>query len=285
MDCAGVCSIPNCLKTQNGQCIQCNNGFHAKKGICESNDPNCLSYSTNGNCDQCVKGFAILDDGNCHLKDLHCLSFDVNGNCLFCDQDYYINSFQTCSVRQEGCKTYNGGVCTGCQDRFYLWNNLCRPFRKGCASYVGDQCTSCLKGYKLDSSKNLCVSTIGIVTYNDIDLDSDFEDTFNDLGFKTITKVVSSTALTSISSTATFVYSSVWDNTFVNPQIDESNVPCKPSGGWKAKVAEIGQWAGFRVAQPRTFYQVVVQSGADGAYLKTIDIEYTLDGKTFKRLN
>lgn len=34
----------------------------------------------------------------------------------------------------------------------------------------------------------------------------------------------------------------------------------------------------------RTFYQVVLQSGADGAYLKTIDIEYTLDGTTYKRL-
>jgi hypothetical protein len=99
LDCDGICGIPNCLQTKDLQCIKCKSGFHAKKGICQSNDPNCLFYADNGNCDSCIKGFAVLDDGNCHLRDLHCLNFDIAGNCLACDTDYYINKFKTCSVR------------------------------------------------------------------------------------------------------------------------------------------------------------------------------------------
>ena len=88
----------------------------------------------------------------------------------------------------------------------------------------------------------------------------------------------------SISSIATLVYSSVWDLSFTNPQISETFVPCGASSGWKAKQAQVGGWVGYRVPSARTFYQVVLQSGPDGAYINSIDIEYTLDGTTYKRL-
>lgn len=168
------CAIAFCQKTSNGRCDKCVDGYHAKKGTCEVNDPNCNSYADNGNCNDCIKGYSVLDDGNCHFRDAHCRRFNQM-DCLECDDGYYVNIKGTCSVRQKGCATYSKGICVECAPKYYMWDRICKPFKRGCLQYKNNSCVQCEDGY--DLRNGYCLSKIAQVTYNDVQLDDEFDDT------------------------------------------------------------------------------------------------------------
>jgi len=162
------CAIAFCAKTSNGRCDKCVDGYHAKKGICEVDDPNCNSYADNGNCNDCVKAYSVLDDGNCHFRDAHCTRFKLM-DCLECDNGYYVNIKGTCSVQQTGCATYTNGVCVAFSPKYYMWDGFCHPFKEGCLKYEQNKCVQCEDGYNLQ--QGYCLSKITVLNYNDVQID------------------------------------------------------------------------------------------------------------------
>lgn len=202
-----ACAIPFCARTANGRCEKCVEGYHAKKGICEVNDPNCNSYSDNGNCNDCVKAYSVLEDGNCHFRDAHCRRFNLM-DCLECDDGYYVNVKGTCSVRQKGCATYSKGICVECAPKYYMWDRICRPFKKGCLKYVDNKCVQCEDGYNLRSG--YCLSKIAEVTYNDVQLDDEFGSCSNGTDEQFVSRYVSQVMLSPVSVIGKLVYSSVY---------------------------------------------------------------------------
>jgi len=60
----GLCQIPNCVTVKDNACSRCTPGYHLKQGLyCVKNDPICLLYNDDGDCELCDKGYLLMSSG------------------------------------------------------------------------------------------------------------------------------------------------------------------------------------------------------------------------------
>lgn len=143
-DSQGICQpVSSSCKTYDnvtGACTSCYSGYLLIDVICFKNpkpqDPNCANL-TNGVCQQCSRGFYLLN-GTCELVDPLCKSFDYSK--LVCSECYggyqLVNS--TCQVAppsgtMPGCSKFNGSLCVECaRDYYFDANGICVQVSSNC---------------------------------------------------------------------------------------------------------------------------------------------------------
>ena len=86
--------------------------------------------------------------------------------------------------------------------------------------------------------------------------------------------------LSPVSVVGTLVYSSLYSSEYTHCQLSYTG----SSRGWKASKAAADECVGYKVTTAQTFYSVEILNGDDGNYLKQFQIEYTLDGVTYRTL-
>jgi hypothetical protein len=111
--------------------VKCQTAYFSSFGLCQANNPRCLSTEyRGGRCLSCYTGY-VLFNGDC---------YDIS--------------------QQPACLTYDfRSVCVQCRNRFFLTAGTCRPVDPLCLDYRNDTgtCTSCLQGYGLSSLTLQCV--------------------------------------------------------------------------------------------------------------------------------
>jgi hypothetical protein len=46
--------------------VRCKPGYHLKQGLtCVKDDPSCLKYNDDGDCELCDKGYMLMSSGEC----------------------------------------------------------------------------------------------------------------------------------------------------------------------------------------------------------------------------
>lgn len=118
------CKLPMCVRSWQGQCLTCEQGYVSYKGVCRKMDVNCVGYNEKGECQGCKDATYLLNDNACMKK-------------------------------RPGC-VYTGAVCTSCYAPFSWVNNDC--VIEGCmkANFVG--CESCKYPYNLSQSQSCAIA-------------------------------------------------------------------------------------------------------------------------------
>ena len=122
---------------------------------------NCKSInSTNGLCDECIKGF-FLNKG-----DFKCIETDncyesIFGVCITCINGYYLNKIKDKCIKIEksffNCKqTIDEKSCDKCNDYYYLAEDGQCVNTLKCLKSNNGICTKCVEGYYL-TNNNLCI--------------------------------------------------------------------------------------------------------------------------------
>ena len=71
---SGVCQIPYCLNTRDNACVRCSQGYHLKDGLyCVKDDPSCLFYNEDGDCEECARGYLLMSSGECEIAEDNCV--------------------------------------------------------------------------------------------------------------------------------------------------------------------------------------------------------------------
>ena len=73
--------------------------------------------------------------------------------CLECSAGYFLNRFFQCEKQDKNCQAYTNGVCSKCQDKYFLFSDICFPYTQGCVSYSGKDCTQCKTKYVLKNGE------------------------------------------------------------------------------------------------------------------------------------
>ena len=63
------------MRWDNKGCLQCKPLYHAKKGGCIPDSPNCLMYSIDGNCELCSDKWVVGADGECVKGNRACIEY------------------------------------------------------------------------------------------------------------------------------------------------------------------------------------------------------------------
>lgn len=60
----GYCEIPHCVTVKDNACTRCTPGYHIKEGLyCVKDDPSCLRYNEDGDCEVCDSGYMLMSSG------------------------------------------------------------------------------------------------------------------------------------------------------------------------------------------------------------------------------
>ena len=129
------------LPNANGSCFSCPtlNCF-----LCNSSDPS--------TCLECVPGYVVSIGPNgttCVLSStLGCSAVNqTTGVCIECASHYALasnNSCVQCTTRAQactGCDPLEPGVCSSCQNGFYLSSGVCYPCEETCLECTATDCT------------------------------------------------------------------------------------------------------------------------------------------------
>lgn len=147
---------PNCKTLNaNAQCLQCYTGFYynSTRNLCVALNPLCkTSDLTNGNCLTCYPGYS-LSSGTCGVffKDPNCLSYDSSNNCNQCSSRYFLDPTSgQCKSISPLCNGFNSqtGVCLNCYTGYTLQNGACvigtsTTLDPNCKTFNGNTCTQC----------------------------------------------------------------------------------------------------------------------------------------------
>lgn len=169
-------SLVGCLQTNNGECINCANGYRRVNGACQVGVKFCEEYNSDNTCkrcnieyslilDQCKHNFLLgckieqsdhtcsechkpfqLENYQCIIK--NCKSYNDFG-CYACECGFYVNEKRSCQKMQEGCLKYNRGICVECQPHYKLKGGSC--IIDGCLEYDNQFCKQCKEDYELTS--------------------------------------------------------------------------------------------------------------------------------------
>lgn len=115
-------------------------------------DPSCLRYNEDGDCEACARGYMLMSSGECELAEDNCVSQEKNGKCGACKPEYFLNRYYQCQKRDANCEEYNNGVCSKCQKKYFLYDYICFPYTPGCVKYSGKDCVSCRNGWTMRNS-------------------------------------------------------------------------------------------------------------------------------------
>lgn len=273
----GICEIPNCVTVKDNACARCTPGYHLKQGLkCVKNDPICLLYNDDGDCELCDKGYLLMSSGECEIAEDNCLS-QKSGHCLACKAGYFLNAFFQCQKADQNCEAYCNGVCTQCKNKFFLYEDICFPYSPGCVTYQGKDCTVCKSTYTLRNGECFALKKPSLQLEGQDD-EYDFEITPIDI---TKSKYYIDN-LSPVSSLGKCFYSSYIIG-YTDPRLisEEENLYPK---GWKAEYSREGEYIGYNIDnEPATFYAIQIE-GVDSYYITSFYLEYSVDGVNFIRI-
>lgn len=165
--CVQVDASENCSVYNYFDCAECETGQYY--------DPNAYITNLISNSKTLFEYYRDIVDGRFETRIsqfcitptvTHCDSMLFGSNCMKCSDGYYRNPNGTCAKKplepMQNCKLYSGeGVCSQCQDGFYVENNQCKKHttQNECLNYATDknQCSECNAGFYLDLNKR-CTS-------------------------------------------------------------------------------------------------------------------------------
>ena len=111
-------------------CTQCSYRWvFLPNATCKQVSDLCDTYSGNGSCLTCYKGYALSKAGNCEVSENdYCLFADnMTSICIECYPGYIIDN-GLCTVSNPLCKTANKlGECTSCYRTYVLYKKVCMP--------------------------------------------------------------------------------------------------------------------------------------------------------------
>jgi len=97
----------------NGHCLKCGTNYKVSDNICVEKIPNCQTYDSDGNCEECKTDYTFVD-GNKTI----CFKKSELGNQYFADSSDPKNYIK-CSTAISNCdRCTNSNACTKCMDNF-----------------------------------------------------------------------------------------------------------------------------------------------------------------------
>jgi len=157
-----------CKTCTNNTCIECNDGFFLRGGMCMRCHGNCRTCSDGDVCDTCLVGYWGLTCFNvCSEGCVECNK--DNGDCTACRLGYYgPYCKQTCPRRCIGVPAVlpvcdiNMGTCNACQPGYYghECDLVCPPACSGC--HKNGTCLHCQHRYMYGDNCTLQCSSLCI---------------------------------------------------------------------------------------------------------------------------
>ncbi|ELP89317.1 hypothetical protein EIN_285430 [Entamoeba invadens IP1] len=181
--------IDNCLISQNGICLKCEEGKLLENGLCVSPKNNCQQFDIDANCLLCDTTWKLINEGIlCETVDIKnnsnsqrnitsCVDgyFVKDNKCVSC-QDKYNGSYLCDSIQPLQCNTTLNYVleenkncekssCFLMENTQKDQNGKCLSNQPNCRIIVNNKCVTCDENYILSNSK--CLSSVD--NYYEID--------------------------------------------------------------------------------------------------------------------
>ncbi|ELP92620.1 protein serine/threonine kinase, putative [Entamoeba invadens IP1] len=151
----------NCVNKSHFKCIECQNNYFIKEGVCVKYPDNC-KYCNAIKCLECEKEFHLSPGGICQNVTNELCSYDSPYGCQRCSFGYYLNDL-ICDKCDETCKSCDkhAEVCTQCDSTVYsLEDDKCVPKEsQNCTAFIpsGSGCAVCYYGYfKVNATCHKC---------------------------------------------------------------------------------------------------------------------------------
>lgn len=161
-------SCPNkdlrCASCLGSNCHFCYDGFLGSNNVCQPSTvkiDNCLSYSADQECKQCVFGYALTNNKCDKIVKDNCLRVDSNKNCIACANGIKVlggdcKAENKCTIPNcDICGVDNQvEICVMCKTGFSIYpkdtNDFCSSVIPGCLAlnfYDNTQCAMCHANY------------------------------------------------------------------------------------------------------------------------------------------
>jgi len=140
---------PGCTNfTAANDCIACSDRYYLQNGICYPVSPLCNTYSnTTGACLTCFQGFELNGNACQRTTTPNCAQYNSNGVCSQCQNRYYLVN-QNCIAVDVSCTTYLAdGNCTGCISGFVLTAGHCYQEIANCMIQTASACQQCQSSF------------------------------------------------------------------------------------------------------------------------------------------
>lgn len=158
----------NCAKTEKGKCIECSFGkILTVNNVC-TEEPNCYNADKDtGLCNLCSTNYYIdLKDRKCKINTednelKYCKIFD--NTCTGCENGYYLDQDLKCASTKN-CLESDLGICKKCKEGYHLIQNDKCSNIEHCkfAETEKYSCDECEDGYYFNTLKNSCEIADGI---------------------------------------------------------------------------------------------------------------------------
>ena len=142
----GECLIKGCLKYNKQGCVECDQRLKLFGNTCSL--PHCQTIGINYQCERCLNGYELDQNGHCTKVDPNCLKVNKWNQCLKCKKGFRLDQNGFCSAQKWGCN-YVDGRCTSCRAPFVYVPSTESCEIDGCLSYFVGGCKSCDTGYKM----------------------------------------------------------------------------------------------------------------------------------------
>ncbi|ELP92028.1 protein serine/threonine kinase, putative [Entamoeba invadens IP1] len=153
--------LNNCGSSDDGECEQCNSGYHIVYDYCNPNKDGCVSYNYGTKkCDTCKAGYYKENDGctSCNMIE-YCNTCNLKTRCTECYDGFALSKFTTtnttCKRCPDNCNTCAFNIntkktdCTQCKENYYVSNKLCNICDQTCGGSCADNtgiCKTCSSG-------------------------------------------------------------------------------------------------------------------------------------------
>ena len=135
--------------------VKCEEGFYySVDGKCSSTNF-CAKSRDDHTCSECIYGYYLSYDKTC-TNDINCKKGDkMTGICNWCNYDYYLDlQDKKCISNLDKeeyrfCKIVDQGICTACEDFYYLAQDNKCSISANCSISKDTFCLKCIEGYYL----------------------------------------------------------------------------------------------------------------------------------------